>query len=362
MGKNNIRKGILRSLCAAVTAFAAAAVPVMGGTTFADTKDYDQEIAQLEQKAEQIKKDNEAREQQIGSLKSDVAENEQKMGLLQEQINGINDEVKTYGQLITTQQEKIAEKENEIYLTEQDIESKQEEISQTEIKISELEAQNDENLKKFSKLIRALYMNNTSDTLPILEGSDDWYNFFTYVDVVQNISEQNMDFMNGLLDDIHEQQDLISGLEADIDQLNTDKSELINKKSELEGELTALEGKKSEVQQIVDQRTSDLYDLASDNQDLQNQVNNIRGQINASNDEVEEINSAIEELIRAKQAQNTGGTVYSSDGFRWPLDSNLQMITTYFGYDSWRGGNHYVSTSAMQESAVRISTRRRVVL
>ena len=51
MGKNNIRKGILRSLCAAVTAFAAAAVPVMGGTTFADTKDYDQEIAQLEQKA-----------------------------------------------------------------------------------------------------------------------------------------------------------------------------------------------------------------------------------------------------------------------------------------------------------------------
>ena len=146
------------------------------------------------------------------------------MGLLQEQINGINDEVKTYGQLITTQQEKIAEKENEIYLTEQDIESKQEEISQTEIKISELEAQNDENLKKFSKLIRALYMNNTSDTLPILEGSDDWYNFFTYVDVVQNISEQNMDFMNGLLDDIHEQQDLISVLEADIDQLNTDKS------------------------------------------------------------------------------------------------------------------------------------------
>ena len=80
MGKNNIRKGILRSLCAAVTAFAAAAVPVMGGTTFADTKDYDQEIAQLEQKAEQIKKDNEAREQQIGSLKSDVAETSRRWG------------------------------------------------------------------------------------------------------------------------------------------------------------------------------------------------------------------------------------------------------------------------------------------
>ena len=76
-------------------------------------------------------------------------------------------------------------------------------------------------------------MNNTSDTLPILEGSDDWYNFFTYVDVVQNISEQNMDFMNGLLDDIHEQQDLISGLEADIDQLNTDSRSLSTKRASL---------------------------------------------------------------------------------------------------------------------------------
>ena len=113
MGKNNIRERILRGICAAVTALAAAAAPLTTGTTFADTKDYDQEIAQLEQKAEQIKKDNEAREQRIGNLNSDVAENEQKMDLLQEQINGINDEVKTYGQLITTQQEKITEKENE---------------------------------------------------------------------------------------------------------------------------------------------------------------------------------------------------------------------------------------------------------
>lgn len=317
-----------------------AAAPAISSAS-AQTKDYDQEIAQLEQKAEQIKKDNEKREQQIGNLSSSVDENNAQMGLLREQIEGINDEITTYGQLITTQQQKIGEKENEIYLIEQSIEDKQAEIEQKQSDIADLEAQNRENLKKFAKLIRALYMNNTSDTLPILEGSDDWYNFFTYVDVVQNISEQNMDFMNSLLDDIHEQQQLIKGLEDDIKQLNAEKADLLDKKTALEGELSDLEDKKAEVQQIADSRTSDLYDLSSDNEDLKSQMSQIRSEINASNEDVEAINAAIKELIRAKQAENSGGTVYSSDGFRWPLDSNLQYITTYFGYDAWRGGNHY---------------------
>lgn len=340
MGKFKSRK-IARTACAILTAICTAAAPVMWSGASADTTDYDKEIAQLEQKAEQIKKDNEAREKKIDALSGNVDENNAQMGLLQEQIEGINDEITTYGQLITTQQQKIGEKENEIYLIEQEIEKKQGEIEEKQKEIASLEAQNKENLKKFAKLIRALYMNNTADTLPILEGSNDWYNFFTYVDVVQNISEQNLEFMNNLLNDIHHQEELIEGLEKDIAQLNADKADLLDKKAELETELADLENKKTEVQQIANERTNDLYALSSDNQDLQNQISQINSEIDASNEDVEAINQAIKELIRKKQAENSGAPVYSSDGFRWPLDSNLQYITTYFGYDAWRGGNHY---------------------
>lgn len=340
MGKFKSRK-IARTACAILTAICTAAAPVMWSGASADTTDYDKEIAQLEQKAEQIKKDNEAREQKIDALSGNVDENNAQMGLLQEQIEGINDEITTYGQLITTQQQKIGEKENEIYLIEQEIEKKQGEIEEKQKEIASLEAQNKENLKKFAKLIRALYMNNTADTLPILEGSNDWYNFFTYVDVVQNISEQNLEFMNNLLNDIHHQEELIEGLEKDIAQLNADKADLLDKKAELETELADLENKKTEVQQIANERTNDLYALSSDNQDLKNQISQINSEIDASNEDVEAINQAIKELIRKKQAENSGAPVYSSDGFRWPLDSNLQYITTYFGYDAWRGGNHY---------------------
>ena len=340
MGKFKTSK-LARTACAILTAVCTAAAPVMWSGASADTTDYDKEIAQLEQKAEQIKKDNEAREKKIDALSGNVDENNAQMGLLQEQIEGINDEITTYGQLITTQQQKIGEKENEIHLIEQEIEKKQGEIEEKQKEIASLEAQNKENLKKFAKLIRALYMNNTADTLPILEGSNDWYNFFTYVDVVQNISEQNLEFMNNLLNDIHHQEELIEGLEKDIAQLNADKADLLDKKAELETELADLENKKTEVQQIANERTNDLYALSSDNQDLQNQISQINSEIDASNEDVEAINQAIKELIRKKQAENSGAPVYSSDGFRWPLDSNLQYITTYFGYDAWRGGNHY---------------------
>ncbi|MGN1339149.1 MAG: murein hydrolase activator EnvC family protein [Oscillospiraceae bacterium] len=342
MGNRKLRQRFLHSACAALTALTVAAVPVLGGGAFADVKDYDQEIAALEQKAEKIKQDNEKREQQIGNLSDSVEENEAQMDLIQQQIEGINNEISTYGQLITTQQEKISVKEAEIADIEQNIAEMEDDIVQKQDEIASLELQNKENLKKFAKLIRALYMNDTSDTVPILEGSDDWYNFFTYVDVVQNISSQNLDFMNGLLDDIHNLEELIAGLEQDIVDLNTEKAELLDKKAELEGELSKLEDKKSEVQQRASERTSDLYDLSYNNESLKNQMSQIRSEINASNEDVEAINTAIAELIREKQAQNNGNeVVYSSDGFRWPLDSNLQYITTYFGYDAWRGGNHY---------------------
>lgn len=343
MGNIKIRQRIARSLCAVVTALAAAAAPVMQnvGGAFADTKDYDKEIAELEQKAENIKKENEKREQQIGEIGDDVELNEAQIDLLEQQIYGINDEIHTYSELITTQEQKISEKEIEITLVEQDIADKENDIEDKKLEIADLEAQNKENLKKFAKLIRALYMNDTSNTLPLLEGSDDWYNFFTYVDVIQNISEQNLDFMNSLLDAIHHQEDLIAGLEEDIANLNSDKADLLDKKTTLEKELAELENKKAEIQQIANDRTEDLYSLSSKNQGLRDQMTQLQNKIDASNEDVEAINAAIKDLIRQKQAENSGGPVYSSDGFRWPLDSNLQYITTYFGYDAWRGGNHY---------------------
>ncbi len=339
---------ILRSICKSAVAVAAAfsviCAPLVSeelSAAAAGAADYDQLIAEYEQKAEEAKKASEKLEKEIDGLTGDLADNEQAMELIEQQISNYENEIASYGDLITATQQKISDKETEIYFLGLEIDDKEIAIEQTRKEIAQLEEQNDANLRKFAKLIRALYMNDASESLPVLEGSDDWYDFFVYVDVVQNISEQNLDFMNALLDDIHTCEDTIAQLNNDIAQLNDDKASLQDIKKALETEMADLEAKKVEIQGISDERYAKLGEYAQYNESLEWQIYSKRSEADDYEAEIEETNKIIEQIIREKQAALAGGYDYSSGGFRWPLDAKYDYLTTYFGYDAWRGGNHY---------------------
>ncbi len=325
-----------------LTAGLVAGVPIWQSVSGAAAgRDYDAEISELEHKIEQTKKDNEAREAQIAGYTGDINNNKNAMDTISAQIDGVNNEISAYGELITTKQNEIADKRVQIETVEKTIGDKEEEIEAKQIQINDLRAENELNLDRFSKLARALYINDTSDAIPLLEGSDDWYNFFVYSDIVENISSQNMEFMKALLDSINSQETMIEELDKEISDLNTQKELLENEKSELEGKMNALEKEKSELEEYVNEQYNDLYAISYENEKLKQKVNNLNYMIDVSNEDVEALNSEIEELVRKKQAANTNQTVYSSDGFRWPLDSKFNYLTTLFGYDAWRGGNHY---------------------
>lgn len=327
---------------AVLLAAAVIAIPSDGIHTQAESgTDYDAKISDYENRIAEIKKENEQRQSAINNYSGDISDNQEAMDEISAQIDGVNAEITTYGELITAKQDKITEKILQIQAAEKAVEAKEQEIEDKKVQIASLEEENKQNLEKFSKLARALYMNDSSDTIPLLNGSDDWYNFFVYSDVIKNISSQNLKFMNDLLERIHEQEDKIEELNADIDKLEQEKAKLKEDQQALENEKAGLEDEKADLQTYVDEQTADLYNIAAQNQQLTEKVNSLKYQINASNEEVEELNAALEKAIREKQAANSGQIVYSTDGFRWPLDKQFQLITTYFGYDAWRGGNHY---------------------
>ena len=143
------------------------------------------------------------------------------------------------------------------------------------------------------------------------------------------------------MDAIKEQEKLIEDTNSAITELNSRKRKLESDKAALEDELENLEAEKSALDTTVSQKATELNNYAKLNDQLSYQISSLKGQINASNEDVEAINLEIEKLIRAKQQAANGGPVYSTDGFRWPLDSRYQYITTKFGWDAWRGGNHY---------------------
>ncbi|MCH5205289.1 MAG: peptidoglycan DD-metalloendopeptidase family protein, partial [Oscillospiraceae bacterium] len=190
------------------------------------------------------------------------------------------------------------------------------------------------------ELARLLYINDVSDTIPILSGSDDWYEYFVYSDVIKNISSQNVRFMKKLLADINDQKQLIEDLKDDIEKLEQEKAELSAEKKKLEEDMAALEASKAELDSYAAQQKAYLSKLAAQNKELRDKVNALEYDVKASSKKMDELNNQLEELIRAEQAKNGDQPIYSTDGFIWPVSASYKRISTYFGYDAWRGGQH----------------------
>lgn len=342
--KKSLKKGVpfWGKLCACLVC-AVVAVGAASDSTQQMKAAGSSSIASLEQKAKELAEQNEKRQQQINNLDADINENKNAMDLVNDQINGVNAEIDTYSALITAKQEDIDQKLIDIADVENTIADKEKTIENKKVEIGNLQAENKKNLEKFGKLARYMYMNNTGSQIPVLNGSDDWYDYFVYSDVVKNISGQNYDFMKSLQDSIARQEDMITELNDEIVSLEAEKTELESQKAKYEEEAANLAGEKSDLQDYVNDRRNDLYSLAADNEDLKSQINGLTAEIEAANAEREELNAQIEELIRQAQQAASGGDEYvdySGEGFIWPLNRNLHYITTYFGYDAWRGGMH----------------------
>ncbi len=326
-------------LCAAVLS-AILLVSTAGDSTLltagADTKS---DIELLEEKIKKITDENEKRKNDIKNLKGDIANNKQDMALVQAQIDGINSEIKLKGELITLKIQDIDNKVDEIEAIKLTIKDKENEIQQKQQQITELQAKNKENLDKFAQLARAMYMTDSSNVIPVLNGSDDWYKYFVYSDVVRNISQQTADFMLRLQNSIKHQESLIENLNADIVSLEADKADLQQQKAEYEKDKADLVQSKTDLQASAADRLADLNNLAAKDQSFRNQVDGLQSEIDAGMEEVEQLNKQIEELIRL--AQQNGDVAASTGAYMWPVEQKFQTISTYFGYDGWRGGMHY---------------------
>ena len=337
MGTKKLHTPLWGKICAAVLC-AAVVMTAAGDGAYLRTK-ASSTIDQIQEKLDQLEAENKTRQEQIDRLGGDIASNKDAMAILSAQIDGINAQIYTHSELIHQKLEMIEEKKAQIEAIELSIDDQEHDIELKKQEIIELEAQNSDNLEKFAKLARAMYMNDSSGVIPVLSGSDDWYSYFVYSDVVKNISGLNVQFMNELQDSIKAQRALISALNDNIARLEQDKLDLQNEKAEYEAQEAQLRREQNELSAYAQQQTNYLYGLAANNQQLQDQMNATQKKMEEDNELIEQLNKELEEAIRAAQAA-ANGQAYT-DGFRWPLDPQFHLLTTNFGYDPWRGGNHY---------------------
>lgn len=334
MGK--LKKSV-RALCSVLCA-AAIAVSFVGSPAHANEQD---EVSKKQQELAQIKAENEKRKQEIDDLDGDIAANEKAIELVDKQIDGYLAEIDAYREFIAAKQDAVDRKIIEIADVIQTIADKEDAIKNKRETVAEMSAQNKANLEKFGKLARYMYMNNTSSTLPVLNGSDDWYDYFVYSDVVNNITKQNSDFMDEINASIKRQETMITELNNEIVALESEKAELQNEQAALEQQQADLESEKTAAENSAAQKRAEMESYAAQNEAFKNKIEGLENDIADAEAEMEAINAEIEELIRkAQENRDPEMPDYSGDGLRWPLDATHHRITTYFGYDPWRGGQH----------------------
>lgn len=318
-----INRGIA-VLCTAALVLSAA----VNGITVASSS-----VAAIEDEIARKREENEQRRNEIEALGGDIDNNEQRMALISEQIDGVNAELAKYRELIRAKEAAIDSKFLEIDAIEKSILEKENEIGEKSAEVERLNAENKENLKRFAKLARALYISDVSDKMPILNGSSDWYDYFMYSDVVKNIGKQSYDFMKALTASIKEQEGLIGELNSEIDALNASRLALEDEKAEFTRQMDELDAERSRLETEAQEKLDYLYKLTADNEELQGRIDDLESDIAANNAALEELNNQLEERIRAEQNANPDRPEYGGD-LIWPLEDRFGYISTYFGYDA----------------------------
>lgn len=295
---------------------------------------------ELEQKI----KDNEAKiaelDNKIAATEGNIADSEELQGYYFNKLTAQQEQINLLNNKLYAKEEEIAEKEADIERVELEIADKEQLIADKTVEIEKLDAKNRENIYRFGQIIRTMYINDSEDVLSVIAGSSDFYDIFVRTEVMKSVGDQNMKFMNDLLDNIHRLEDEQLQLEKDKAQLNEDKAQLEADKQQLEADWTSLDEERNYTNQLITSYTDEYNSYTSQIADYEYLKSVYAEEKRVSLAEIEAYEKEIDEIIRQAQLAASGTVVYDDGEWRWPLDSKFTMITTYFGYDEWRKGNH----------------------
>ena len=329
-------------ICAALTV--SAAVLLIPAAENAGTVGTVISRAVTQSELEQKIRDNEAYikelDAKISAIDADIADSTQLQDYYAEKLLKTQDQINLLNNRIYAKEQEIAAKEEEISAVANDIYEKEKTIKAKQMDMDILERQNNDNIYRFGQIIRAMYITDSDDYISILAGSADFYDVFVRSEIMKSASEQNLEFMHQLLDDIHKLGEENEQLKKDEEKLKYDKQVIETEKSNLEDDKKELDEQRREVYDLNYSFTEEYNAVSAQIADFERRQRDYAYLQQVSRDEIKKYENEIDELIKQAQRAASNKVIYQSGDWTWPLDSRFQLITTYFGYDAWRGGNH----------------------
>lgn len=249
--------------------------------------------SQLQSEINKLKQENQEIQSKINSLKNNIAKQEELKAAIEQKIANVHKQINLCNQEISQINSKIAANEKEI------------KEKNAEIEADEL---------AFKKRIRAIYMSNTSSSVQVLLGADNFSQFLELSQLTASVSAR--------------------------DKLMIEK---------ITAALKVLEEKQQENDKLLKEQLAVKETVTQKQKELEaesKEIQSVITSINADKGELQNEKAENDAAIKAKQKelaaiQNAGGNstniVYDGGAFLWPTPG-ITKITSGFGS---RWGSHH---------------------
>lgn len=270
-------KRIISIILAVVISVVSCCILSASGATESQLRD---EISKLEQQSKEIEAQIKKLKGQNADQKAIVAAIEKKIANTQQQINACNKEISRINALIDANKKEINKKNQEIAETKE----------------------------TFKKRLRAIYMNNTANSLQILMGAEDFSNYLQLEQLTESVSAHDKQIID----------DIIKTIEA-LEEKRAENERLLNDQVSVKNNVLA---KQKELQADVAEANAIINKINAQTSSLTQQNKNIEAEIKKAQ---KELNSLFNNL-------GTNSNInYDGKGFFWPVPSCYTQ-TTYAGH------------------------------
>ena len=298
-------KNLLVLFLAILTLFAVSLTAVFAAGVSADDFANDDKVKEFQQNIREL-------ESQQKALKADLDKVHGELVDARRQVNNLDSLMTANQNLHTATAALIAEYETQIAAKEAEIERVSGEIAVKEAEISDTK-------NKFLTFIRVQYENGTPSMLEAIYDSDGLGDMLSRIEYVGSMMDYNSDLLANYSAEKIELDNIKSGYENTLAELNTAHDEKVAYDASLKEIDAELEAQRKQQRAL-------LNSIAAEEQKLQDEYDELSA---AEEKESARLEKYLEELAAKSQKEYVGGKLI------WPVDRSIKRISSYYGWRTY---------------------------
>lgn len=310
----------LLSACLAVCLLSVALLFVMDTAVHAEEDSgSDKTVEQLEKDKQELNAKIKENQKQLDSVAAKKKQEQSKQKNLEGQIGTVQQQISLYLNKIDIVTEQIAQKELEI------------DQKLAEVAVSE---------EQFAKRVRAMYINNTSNsTLNTILSAKSFSDMLNQTEIVKRVSATDQEM---------------------IDELTKQREELEKLKADMEAQKEDLSATKNS----YDKQSSQLNTLLGQSESTESELLQLEKQYMDNKKKQQKEMQALEAEIQRVIAENAGADAYGDGILKWPLPNN-KVISSPFGWRVLFGQRDYhtgIDIPAPKGTSIQSADAGKVIL